>query len=116
MLYSRHVFRYYTGPLIRSAGIKDEHTIIWLSLGTSFVNFFGTVLPFFVIERYGRRTVLLVSTALTIVALILLGSSFLALNLDTNPTIGAAEMQHLIGFDAAMDPKAEALEHCLSKT
>ncbi|KAI6192148.1 hypothetical protein M3Y97_00305500 [Aphelenchoides bicaudatus] len=107
---------YYTAPLIKSAGIKDDHTTIWLSLGTSFVNFFGTVLPFFVIERYGRRSVLLVSTALTVVALVLLGSSFLALNLDTDPALGPVEMEQLVKFNVEMDSEIESLDHCLTKS
>lgn len=67
------------------------------------------------IERYGRRKVLLVSTALTIVALLMLGSSFLALNLDTNPTMGPVEMERLVKFDVEMDSDIANLDHCLVK-
>ncbi|KAI6208949.1 hypothetical protein M3Y96_00169000 [Aphelenchoides besseyi] len=78
---------YYTAPLLKSAGIQDDHTTIWLSLCTSFVNFFGTLLPFFFIERLGRRKVLLLSTLMTILALLAIASAFLVVNRDTKNAV-----------------------------
>uniref|UniRef100_A0A7E4VWI2 MFS domain-containing protein n=1 Tax=Panagrellus redivivus TaxID=6233 RepID=A0A7E4VWI2_PANRE len=76
-------FRYYTGDIIKSAGVKNNHTIIWLSAVVSSFNFFASLIPIFFIERIGRRKILIGSTIGVVIALLMMGGSFLVVNRDT---------------------------------
>lgn len=108
--------RYYTGALIKSAGVRDNRTTIWLSCVTSFVNFAGNLPPFFIVERWGRRRVLLGSMLAVTVALAALGTAFLVLNRDTAHSVEYDEMERKLGvrlpYEDAEDSDRKLEKHC----
>ena len=67
---------YYAASIYETAGF-DTDTAIWLSGFTALAQVLGLVVSIYLIERAGRRTLLLGSLGSVIVFLVLLGASFL---------------------------------------
>ncbi|KAF1755467.1 hypothetical protein GCK72_022036 [Caenorhabditis remanei] len=76
---------YYTADIIRSAGIENYHTIIWISVILSVCNLIGPFIPMTLIEKLGRRKLFLFSCAGVVVSLVLIGVSFLLVGNDSAP-------------------------------
>ncbi|PAV78175.1 hypothetical protein WR25_26188 [Diploscapter pachys] len=74
---------YYTGTIIQSAGVRDKITTIWISCAISAVQSVGTLAPMKLIEKLGRRPILLLSLIGTILSLCLMGGAFVAINMDS---------------------------------
>ncbi|KAK0402252.1 hypothetical protein QR680_016233 [Steinernema hermaphroditum] len=74
---------YYTSMIIKSAGVRDNHTIIWLSVGISSCQLIGNFIPVFFIDRVGRRILFIVSVTGVLISLLLMGGSFYAINRDS---------------------------------
>ncbi|KAG7168654.1 Proton myo-inositol cotransporter-like 2 [Homarus americanus] len=71
-----HGWRYYSASIITMAGVSDEATAIWLAAATSTMNFLGTFIGLWLVERVGRRPLILGSLLGVIGSLFLLGMSF----------------------------------------
>ena len=56
-------FRYYSATIIKMSGVRDESSAIWLAAGTAFINFIFTVVALFLVERLGRRKLIIGSLA-----------------------------------------------------
>ncbi|XP_071548629.1 proton myo-inositol cotransporter-like isoform X2 [Panulirus ornatus] len=67
---------YYSASIITMAGVTDKTVAIWLSAATASVNFLGTLVGLWLVERVGRRPLTLVSQLGTMLALLMLGLSF----------------------------------------
>ena len=55
--------RYYSATIIKMSGVRDESDAIWLAAGTAFINFIFTVVAVFLVERLGRRKLIIGSLA-----------------------------------------------------
>ncbi|EFO24238.1 sugar transporter [Loa loa] len=103
---------YYTSTIIRSAGVHDKITTIWISCGISTVQAVGTILPLNLIERLGRRTLVLSSLIGVVVTLCMMGGAFILINYDSTKIDSA---QAYIGIDMnSVNTNKELLELCAS--
>jgi len=55
--------RYYSATIIKMAGVEDTSTAIWLAALTAFVNLIFTFVGLFLVDRIGRRPLILGSLA-----------------------------------------------------
>lgn len=104
---------YYTGNIIKSTGVRDNHMAIWLSCVTAFFNFIANFLPFYIVERYGRRPILLWSMVAVVISLCLMGGSFMLVNSDTLPTISPEKMEELTGVYPNVNFEDPEVMRCL---
>jgi SP family myo-inositol transporter-like MFS transporter 13 len=68
---------YYSAKIINMAGFSDNSQAIWISAGVASINFLCTFIGLFLVERIGRRRLLLLSLAGVIVSLGFLGGGFM---------------------------------------
>ena len=74
---------YYSATIITMAGFSDKSQAIWLSAGVASVNFICTFIALPLVEKIGRRKLLLVSLLGVVFSLILLGVGFQVTYIDT---------------------------------
>jgi SP family myo-inositol transporter-like MFS transporter 13 len=67
---------YYSPTIVQFAGIASNSTALALSLITSGLNAFGSILSMMFIDRYGRRKLMLISMIGIIACLIVLSITF----------------------------------------
>ncbi|XP_043244324.1 proton myo-inositol cotransporter-like [Amphibalanus amphitrite] len=67
---------YYSASIITMAGVRDPSTAIWLSSVVNVLSLLSKLAGLAVVERAGRRRILLSSTAGSAAALVLLGVGF----------------------------------------
>ncbi|XP_053635984.1 proton myo-inositol cotransporter isoform X2 [Cherax quadricarinatus] len=67
---------YYSASIITMAGVTDKTLAIWLAAATSSMNFLGTFIGLYLVERLGRRLLTLGSLFGTLVSLLVLALSF----------------------------------------
>ncbi|XP_041349816.1 proton myo-inositol cotransporter-like [Gigantopelta aegis] len=67
---------YYSASIIKMAGVSDQHLAIWLAAVTATINFLFTIVGVWLVEKLGRRRLLLGSLSGVVVSLIFLAVSF----------------------------------------
>ncbi|KAJ1372453.1 hypothetical protein KIN20_034621 [Parelaphostrongylus tenuis] len=78
---------YYIGKIIQSSGVNNPHITIWITVGISIVDFMGTLIPMALIERVGRRILLMISVTCVILTLLAMGTAFVLINRDSAVTL-----------------------------
>ena len=76
------VCRYYSASIIQMAGFPDRDAI-WLAAIPAFGNFIFTILGLILVDRIGRRKLLLGSSAGVIFSLALLGAAFYVMDVES---------------------------------
>ncbi|XP_034254841.1 proton myo-inositol cotransporter-like isoform X3 [Thrips palmi] len=74
---------YYSASIIRMSGVRDESLAIWISAGVAAVNCGATFIGLFLVDRVGRRKLVLLSYIGVIVSLALLGIGFHMMEADS---------------------------------
>ncbi|KHJ48365.1 MFS transporter, SP family [Trichuris suis] len=67
---------YYSATIVQLGGVRSRTLAIWMAAVTSGFNFFCTFIGIYLVERAGRRLVLIGSTIGVILSLVLLGIGF----------------------------------------
>ena len=79
---------YYSAKIITMAGFSDRSQAIWMSAGVASANFLCTFIGLFLVEKIGRRKLLLASLLGVCGALAILGVGFQLADTNTpNVTI-----------------------------
>ncbi|KAL6740362.1 hypothetical protein Aduo_013723 [Ancylostoma duodenale] len=107
---------YYTGHIIRSSGVKDPHTTIWISVGTAAVNFLGTFIPMALVERMGRRPLFMLSVTGVLIALLAMGTTFVFINRDSDIVLHDRSFANESNFDEtqAQCSSYSNCDHCVT--
>ena len=84
---------YYAAKIISMAGYSDNTQAIWMSAGVASVNFLCTFVGLFLVERIGRRKLLLISLFGVVLSLAFLGVGFQIADTDT-PTVTFNETEN----------------------
>jgi len=101
---------YYSAKIITMAGISNKTLAIWLSAAVASMNFLWTLPGMLLVERAGRRKLLLCSLLGVALSLLVLGVGFQVANMDTpsvdtwpldNPDCGAYKDCGSCTFDTA---------------
>lgn len=87
---------YYSSTIIKMAGTNSDEEAIWLAVPVAFTNFAFTLVGLAVVERMGRRKLLLISLAGVVFSLLLLSMTFL-IAMRTSPDVSVhPRFQNLI--------------------
>ncbi|VDP30430.1 unnamed protein product [Soboliphyme baturini] len=89
---------YYSASIIQSGGIRSRTMSIWMTSVTSGVNFFCTFIGIYLIERIGRRSLLLYSTAGVLLSCFILGTGFHLISEHSPPSATNASTFHPYSF------------------
>lgn len=104
---------FYTASIIKMSGVGDPSTAIWMSCAVTGVNFLCTFIPILLVERLGRKKLLLASMIGVIGSLWLLGGAFTLIN-KTAPTVQTYNISSTSLTKQALSDysKCEAYSNC----
>ncbi|CAC5420088.1 SLC2A13 [Mytilus coruscus] len=76
---------YYSATIIQMTGVRSQSTAIWLAAVTAFVNFIFTLVGVWLVDRIGRRKLILSSLAGVLFSLVVLAVGFQVTALNSPP-------------------------------
>ncbi|XP_076110532.1 proton myo-inositol cotransporter-like isoform X2 [Mytilus galloprovincialis] len=76
---------YYSATIIQMTGIRSQSTAIWLAAVTAFVNFIFTLVGVWLVDKIGRRKLILSSLAGVLFSLVVLAVGFQMTALNSPP-------------------------------
>ncbi|XP_060083407.1 proton myo-inositol cotransporter-like [Ylistrum balloti] len=76
---------YYSASIVKMTGIRDETTAIWIAAGTAGVNFVFTLVGLWLVERIGRRPLILGSLFGVLISLVVLAVGFQLMAFNSPP-------------------------------
>ncbi|KAL1326288.1 hypothetical protein HN51_036365 [Arachis hypogaea] len=107
---------YYSPTIVQLAGFASNRTALLLSLITSGLNAFGSILSIYFIDKTGRKKLALISLSGVVVALALLTVTFRESEIHS-PMVSAIETSHFNttcpDFRSAVDPGRWTCMTCL---
>lgn len=83
---------YYSPTVLRMAGVVNNHTAIGLGAVIAFGNFIFTLVGLYLVEKSGRRKLILASLAGVVVSLTVLGLAFYLANTSSPPAFAPADL------------------------
>ncbi|RAL45455.1 unnamed protein product [Cuscuta campestris] len=84
---------YYSPTIVQLAGFASNRTALMLSLITSGLNAFGSIISMCFVDRYGRRRLMIISMLGTIVSLVVLSVLFKQASIHS-PAVSVRESNH----------------------
>lgn len=87
---------YYSPTIVQLAGFASNKTALALSLITSGLNAFGSIISMITVDRYGRRRLMIVSMIGIIISLVALSAVFYQAS-SHSPHVGLLESHHFGG-------------------
>lgn len=76
---------YYSASIVKMTGVRDESTAIWIAAGTAGVNFVFTLVGLWLVERIGRRPLIIGSLFGVLLSLALLAVGFQLMAFNSPP-------------------------------
>lgn len=95
---------YYSPTILKMAGFESHESAIWFADIIAFSNAFFTGVALFLMDRAGRRTLLLVSLSGVVAALVMLGIAFFGDRTHTGYTAVASLVVYVAFFALGMGP------------
>lgn len=83
---------YYSPTIVQYAGYASNKTAMALSLVTSGLNCFGSIISIFYVDKYGRRKLMIISMFGIIICLVILSAIFFRAA-STSPYVGTFESE-----------------------
>ncbi|CAH9116497.1 unnamed protein product [Cuscuta epithymum] len=109
---------YYSPTIVQLAGFASNRTALTLSLITSGLNAFGSIVSMCFVDRYGRRRLMIISMLGTIISLVVLSVLFKQASIHS-PAVSVYESNHFgvnstcPSFLKAPNPASWSCESCL---
>ncbi|KXJ09304.1 proton myo-inositol cotransporter [Exaiptasia diaphana] len=101
---------YYSATIIVMSGIGTDNLAIWLAAAVAFGNFLFTIVGMFLVEKIGRRKLLLGSLALVTLSLFLIGGAFYLIDINDPKVTFHEQASHCTSLDSCM--QCVAKEDC----
>jgi len=105
---------YYSATIFELAGVGSETNAIWYSSGVSGMNFAATIVSILLIDRVGRRPLMLFTLPAAMLGMIALGVAFKIETTMRGVLALLALLLYILGFAIGMVRISTCLHYCTS--